>query len=189
VEHREWPATQAVAARSWGLTLPSNGHTTAGHNASLRQGWSRRCVPLMSNVRPANARTCFGIVCGCVMHRHLSAACGTSGRRLQCRAERFETEFTSRGGSPDRFALSPLNARTKLAGSHPVVVGREACLPSSRLRRTASTLVCVLQCHRTSGRHAPRVKRHSCAKLTWEAPLLRNLGCLVGACPSHCGFS
>jgi hypothetical protein len=34
-----------------GLTLPSNGHTTAGHNLSLRQGWCRRCVPLMSNVR------------------------------------------------------------------------------------------------------------------------------------------
>jgi len=35
-----------------GLTLPSNGHTTAGHNVPLRQEWSRRCVPLMSNVRP-----------------------------------------------------------------------------------------------------------------------------------------
>jgi hypothetical protein len=43
------PVTQPLCR---GLTLPSNGHTTAGHNVSLRQGWSRRCVPLMSNVRP-----------------------------------------------------------------------------------------------------------------------------------------
>ncbi len=38
------------------LTLPSNGHTTAGHNVSLRQGWCRRCVPLMSNVRRRKAQ-------------------------------------------------------------------------------------------------------------------------------------
>jgi len=34
-----------------GLTLPSKGHTTAGHNRALRHGRRRRCVPLMSNVR------------------------------------------------------------------------------------------------------------------------------------------
>ena len=33
-----------------GLTLPSSGHTTAGHNTSLCQEQCRRCVPLMSNV-------------------------------------------------------------------------------------------------------------------------------------------
>jgi len=35
-----------------GLTLPSRGHTTAGHGFSLRQNWRRRRVPLTSNVRP-----------------------------------------------------------------------------------------------------------------------------------------
>ncbi len=39
------------------LTLPSNGHTTAGHNVPLRQGWCRRRVPLMSNVRRLHSWT------------------------------------------------------------------------------------------------------------------------------------
>ena len=43
---------QAYRTLRRALTLPSNGHTTAGHNVSLRQEWCRRCVPLMSNVRP-----------------------------------------------------------------------------------------------------------------------------------------
>ena len=38
------------------LTTPSSGHTTAGRVCALRQGRWRRCVPLMSNVRPR--RTC-----------------------------------------------------------------------------------------------------------------------------------
>jgi len=37
------------------LTLPSSGHTTAGHDCSLRQGHRRRCVPLTSNVRAPSA--------------------------------------------------------------------------------------------------------------------------------------
>jgi hypothetical protein len=34
-----------------GLTLPSSGHTTAGHDCSLPLDQRRRCVPLTSNVR------------------------------------------------------------------------------------------------------------------------------------------
>jgi len=49
---RAWPRSNARAVQSASsLTLPSNGHTTAGHNVLLRQEWCRRCVPLMSNVR------------------------------------------------------------------------------------------------------------------------------------------
>jgi hypothetical protein len=39
-----------------GLTLPSNGHPTAGHTDSLRQGQSRRWLPLMSHVRAQMTR-------------------------------------------------------------------------------------------------------------------------------------
>ena len=44
--------------RQRGLTLPSRGHATAGHIGSLRQGQSRRCMPLMSNVRPRKSSPC-----------------------------------------------------------------------------------------------------------------------------------
>jgi hypothetical protein len=60
-----------------GLTLPSRGHTTAGHDCALRQHRRRRRVPLMSNVRPRtirmrsvprtveNCRTVLSRVAGC----------------------------------------------------------------------------------------------------------------------------
>ena len=42
--------------QQWRLTLPSSGHTTAGHDCLLRQGRWRRCVPLTSNVRAVGCR-------------------------------------------------------------------------------------------------------------------------------------
>ena len=39
-----------LGANTW-LTLPSNGHTTAGHVCALSLAPCRCCVPLMSNVR------------------------------------------------------------------------------------------------------------------------------------------
>jgi hypothetical protein len=38
-------------AHGWPATVPSCGHTTAGHVCALRQGQLGRCVPLASNVR------------------------------------------------------------------------------------------------------------------------------------------
>jgi hypothetical protein len=43
---------ERLCLQARGLTLPSRGHTTAGHDCSLRQHWRRRRVPLTSNVRP-----------------------------------------------------------------------------------------------------------------------------------------
>jgi len=151
-----WLAQQYRPPPQCGLTLPSNGHTTAGHNVPLRQGRSRRCVPLMSNVRPANTTGArFGIVCGRVIHRPSLGFVWHLGPAPSCRVERFKTDFMSRGGFPRSFCAQPARSTSKTCLQAPGSRQQRACKFSRRLPERRSPWVCVLRCHRTSGGARP----------------------------------
>jgi len=86
---------------------------------------------------------------------HLSASCGACGRRLQWRAERFETDFMSRGGLPRSFRAQPARSTSKTCRQARGNRQQRARKSSSRLREPQPPWVCDLRCHRTSGGARP----------------------------------
>ena len=141
-----WRFSQGQCLQRGGLTLPSNGHTTAGHNVSLRQERCRRCVPLMSHVRALSADPH-------APSRSSRAARAVLGEPLVVRRRRFIVAFSRLCAYPPKIPPTVVQASSKCrvrAACASFVSSLSRVAKSFRARTevqlNASALSCAFHC-------------------------------------------
>jgi len=142
---RSWRVCwRSCASSSIALTLPSNGHPTAGHTGSLRHGQPRRWLPLMSNVRPRMClQKCLGNGSAISRHRDTplrpkprgsgASSCGQCGQH-------GEKTTVSRPAHPRRLRThSAWGVRPAAATGRMVERRSPECSRSAMLTRSSAT--------------------------------------------------